>query len=517
MSTGAPADAPGLPERSPGTRRWLFADQLGPHFLDRPEQPVLLVESTGVFRRAPVHRRKAHLVLSALRHRAAELGERAVVLRAGTHAEALARVGEPVSACDPTSWGARRLVRRLAAAGAAGERAEVRVLASRGFVVSEEQFGRWVRHRARGRLLMEDFYRDVRRHHGLLLDGRGGPVGGSWNHDAANREPPPRSGRLDVPDPWWPVEDDVDAQVREDLDRLQRQGVRFLGEDGPRRFAVTRAEALAALEHFLQHRLEAFGAHEDAVLSQQPWMAHSLLSVPQNLGLLDPLEVARRAEEHGRARRLRVASVEGFVRQVVGWRSWNWHLHWHLGPGYRGSNALRAHEPLPRWFADLDDGAVGANCLAHVLRGVREEGWVHHVPRLMVLGGWALQRRYRPAELADWFRRAFVDGHEWVMTTNVVGVSQHADGGVVATKPYTSGGAYVDRMSDLCGGCRYDPAVRVGERACPYTAGYWAFLHAQRERLAANPRLRQALRGLDRLGDLDAVLAQERARGVKPP
>ncbi|WP_432492300.1 cryptochrome/photolyase family protein [Kineococcus gypseus] len=505
-----------MPARAPGTVRWLFADQLGPHFLDAPDQRVLLVESAAVFRRAPVHRRKAHLVLSALRHRALEPGARLV--RACTYREALAALDEPVSVCDPTSWGARRLVRRLAGEARSGAGPDVRVLASRGFVVSEPQFRHWVGGRGGRRLLMEDFYRDVRRHHGLLLDGRGGPVGGTWNLDELNREPPPRSGRLDVPDPWWPVEDEVDAQVREDLDRMVREeGVRFLGEDGPRRFAVTRAEALAALEHFCEHRLDAFGAHEDAVLAGQPWMAHSLLSVPQNLGLLDPLEVARRAEEHGRARRLRLASVEGFVRQVVGWRSWTWHLHWHLGPEHGSSNALGAHEPLPEWFAGLDDGVVDANCLAHALRGVREEGWVHHVPRLMLLGGWALQRGYRPDELADWFRRSFVDGYEWVMTTNVVGVSQHADGGVLATKPYTSGGAYVDRMTDFCGGCRYDPRVRVGERACPYTAGYWAFLHAHRERLAANPRLRQALRGLDRLADLDALLAQEAVRGADPP
>ncbi len=507
-----PTESGDPPERAPGTRRWLFADQLGPHFLDGPRQPVLLLESTDVFRRGRFHRRKAHLVLSALRHRARELGEQAVHVQAPTYAQGLAEAGlaaGDLSVCDPTSYPARRLVRRLGA----------QVLRSRGFVVSEPQFRRWADARGRRRLLMEDFYRDVRRHHGLLLDAGGGPVGGSWNYDHDNRSGPPRRReRLDVAEPWYPAEDDVDAQVREDLDRWERDGdVEFTGEDGPRRFAVTRREALRALRHFLEHRLEQFGTYEDAMLRGDPWMAHSLLSAPQNLGLLDPLEVARRAEEHGRAHGVRLASVEGFVRQVVGWRSWTWHLHWYLGEEYRSSNALGATTPLPRWFADLDADAVDAACLSHVLRGVREEGWVHHVPRLMVLGGWGLQRGYRPDELADWFWRNFVDGYDWVMTTNVVGMSQHADGGVLATKPYTAGGAYVDRMSDFCRGCRYDPKVRVGEDACPYTAGYWNFLATRRTLLEGNRRMSQALRGLDRLPDLDGVLEQEARRGDGPP
>jgi deoxyribodipyrimidine photolyase-related protein len=497
-----------LPDRSPETRRWLFADQLGPHFLDTPKQPVLLVESSDVFRRRRFHRRKAHLVLSALRHRAAELGDRAVFVQARTYREGLAECAEPVSVCDPTSYRARRFVRRLD---------DVEVLASRGFVVSEQQFAGWADRRGDKRLLMEDFYRDVRRHHGLLLED-GEPVGGSWNYDHDNREGPPKSERLDVAEPWWPHEDEIDEQVREDLDRWARDdGVEFAGSDGPRRFAVTRREALNALRHFLSRRLEDFGTYEDAMLAGDPWMSHSLLSVPMNLGLVDPVEVARRAEEFGREHRVRLASVEGFVRQVVGWRSYTWHLYWHLGEDYKRRNALGARRRLPAWFEDLDADQVEANCLRHVLGGVRDEGWVHHIPRLMVLGNWGLQRGYHPADLADWFWQNFVDGYDWVMTTNVVGMSQHADHGVLATKPYASGGAYIDRMSDFCGGCRYDPKVRVGEDACPFTAGYWNFLAGHREELQGNRRMAQALKGLDRLRDLDGVLHQEAERGAGAP
>jgi deoxyribodipyrimidine photolyase-related protein len=263
--------------------------------------------------------------------------------------------------------------------------------------------------------------------------------------------------------------------------------------------------------------LPAFGAHEDAMLSGDPWMAHSLLSAPLNLGLLDPLDVVHRAEAAYRDGSAPLASVEGFVRQVIGWREFVWHLYWHLPRDYRHGNALGATRPLPDWFAELDADAVGAACLSDALAGVREHGWVHHIPRLMVLGNYALQRGWSPAELTDWFHRAFVDGYDWVMVPNVVGMSQHADGGVMATKPYVSGGAYIKKMSNYCGSCRFDPRKRVGEDACPFTAGYWAFLHANRERLAGNHRMAQPLSGLDRLTDLDALLAQEAARGSAAP
>jgi deoxyribodipyrimidine photolyase-related protein len=502
-----------FPERAPGTRRWCFADQLGPHFLDEPEQPVLLVESKAVFARRRFHRQKAHLVLSALRHRAAELGARAQFHQVGTYAEALDRVGEPLSVCAPTSWGSRDFV-----LGRAG----VEVLAARGFVSAQADFAAWAEGRGRRRLLMEDFYRDARRRHAVLMDGVE-PVGGRWNLDDENREPPPADGRSPAPDPWWPVEDEIDEQVRADLDRWEADGdVSFVGDDGPRLFPVTRREALQRLRDFLDNRLGVFGPHEDAMLRDERWLAHSLLSPTLNLGLLDPLDVVHAAEQRYRDSAaggdpLPLNSVEGFVRQVMGWRDYIWHMYWHLGRGFRAANTLAAPEPVPGWLADLDDGAVEAACLADVLGDLRRDGWVHHIPRLMVLGNYALQRGIDPAAMTDWFHRSFVDGYEWVMVANVVGMSQHADGGALATKPYASGGAYIDRMSDYCGGCAYDPRKRLGDDACPFTAGYWSFLDRTRDRLAGNQRMRQPLRGLDRLKDLPHVVEQEQRRGLSPP
>ncbi len=503
---------PGRAAPAAAPTRWLFGDQLGPHFLDDHGGPVLMVESRRVFARKPFHRQKAHLVVSAMRHRAAELGDRCRYARVERYGDALAEVDDRLQVIQPTSRAAVAFVRGIA------ENREVERLPARGYVTAREDFTAWAESRGRRRLLMEDFYRDARRRHGVLMDGDE-PVGGRWNLDAENREPPPRGRKtLGVQEPRWPAEDDIDAEVRADLDRWERDGgVTFIGADGPRRFAATRAEALAALDDFVRHRLAGFGTHEDAVMAGDPWMAHSLLSAPMNLGLLDPLEVVEAAEHAYRRGDAPLASAEGFVRQVMGWRDYVWHVYWHLGEDYRTANRLNARRHLPGWWRDLDGDATDAACLAHTLDEVRDRGWVHHIPRLMILGNYAAQRGWRPDELTDWFHRAFVDGYDWVMVPNVVGMSQHADAGIMATKPYVAGGAYINRMTDHCASCRFDPGTRVGEDACPFTAGYWWYLQRNRARLDGNQRMSRALGGLDRLRDLDGLVAQEERRGSDPP
>ena len=489
-------------------RRWLFGDQLGTHFLDDDDQRVLIVESRAVFARRRFHRQKAHLVLSAMRHRAAELGERCEYLRADTYREAVKGSAGPLTVCHPTSRAALKLVQGLPG---------VEVLPARGFASSMEEFTIWAQGRGRRRLLMEDFYRDARIRLDVLMDG-GDPLGGRWNYDADNREPPPRSGTLGVPGPWWPEEDEIDEQVRHDLDRWERDGdVGFIGRDGQRRFAATEREALEVLRHFISERLDAFGPHEDAMLAGDPWMAHSLLSAPLNLGLLDPVDVVRRVELAHRKGQASLPSAEGFIRQIIGWRDYVWHLYWQQKPSYRDQNALHATASIPAWFAELDADDVRARCLGSVLADVRDHGWAHHIPRLMVLGNYAMQRGWQPQQVTDWFHRAFVDGYDWVMVPNVVGMSQYADGGVMATKPYASGGAYIDRMSDYCRPCEFNPKIRVGEKACPFTAGYWAFLHAHQDDFRGNHRMAQPLAGLARLRDLDLLLEQESERGSQAP
>ncbi len=488
------------------TGRWLFADQLGPQYLDAPDQPALLVESQAVFRRRRFHRAKAHLLLSALRHRAAELSDTAVFLRADTYDEALGRLGAPLTVVQPTSYAGDRFVRERG----------IPVLPTRGFATTREDFGQWAD--GRRRLLLEDFYRWQRVRLDLLMDGSD-PAAGRWNYDHDNGEPPPRTSTLGVTGPWEAVEDDVDAKVRADLDRWQRDGeVRFVGEDGPavgagyarggaggaRPLRQAPAAALRADRGRHARRRPLDGAQR-AVTGAQPRAA-----APP--GVLQAAELAYR---QGRAP---LASVEGYVRQVIGWREYVWSTYWHFPRDYRRRNALQATAELPEWFRSLDAGGeVTAHCLSSVLGDLRRRGWVHHIPRLMVLGNYALQRGWDPAQLTAWFHEAFVDGYDWVMLPNVTGMSQHADGGLMTTKPYAAGGAYISRMSDYCGGCAYDPKVRVGPTACPYSAGYWAFLDRNAERLTANPRMRQPLAALERLKDRHELVTQERERGDAPP
>lgn len=484
---------------------WLFADQLGPHVHltdEHRDREVVLVESERVLRSRPFHRQKLHLVLSGMRHLADELGDRATLLRTATYREALELVGRPVVVHEPTSHGAADLVERLRSDGLVAD-----VLPTPTFALPRAEFDAWAGDRETFR--MEDFYRSQRRRFDVLMEG-GEPVGGTWNYDHENREPPPKGVRtLDVPPPWQPPEDEIDERVRADLDAMDLPTV---GRDGPRWFAVTAAEARRALAHFVEHRLPHFGPPEDAMLTEDWAMAHSLLSVPLNLGLLHPLEVVGEAEAAYRTGDVPLPSAEGFVRQVLGWREYIWQLYWRFGKDYPRRNALRAHTPLPAWWRELDADAVTARCLRVALEGVRDRGWSHHIQRLMVLGNHALQRGYDPRELSDWFRECYVDGFEWVMPPNVIGMSQHADGGMLATKPYSSGGAYINRMSDHCRGCAYDPKKRLGEDACPFTAGYWAWTHRHRDLLAANNRTARAVASMNRLADLDAVLEQESAR-----
>ncbi|MGE2735032.1 cryptochrome/photolyase family protein [Mycolicibacterium vaccae] len=486
------------------TPLWLFADQLGPAVYGgaNAHREVLLVEARSALTKRRYHRQKLHLVLSALRHAADDLGDRATLIQADSYSSALEQFKRPVLVHQPTSHAAERFVNRLKQVGKVAD-----ILPTPTFALPREDFTKWAGNRTRFR--MEDFYRDQRRRFDVLMDGDE-PVGRRWNFDEDNRESPPKKRpTLDVPAPYRPREDDIDAQVRRDLDAMDLNTV---GADGPRLFAATPAEAKRALDRFVDHRLPHFGRYEDAMLGQDWAMAHSLLSVPLNLGVLHPLDAVDSAERAYRDGNAPLAATEGFIRQILGWREYMWHLYWHFGPDYTDHNELNAHTPLPQWWADLDADAVTASCLHHALKGVHDRGWTHHIQRLMILGSHALQRGYRPDELTEWFATAYVDGFRWVMPTNVVGMSQHADGGLLATKPYTSGGAYINKMSDHCGDCAFDPKKRLGEDACPFTAGYWAFTHRHRDRLARNNRTRRAVSSMERLADLGKVLEQESAR-----
>ncbi|MFJ6197890.1 cryptochrome/photolyase family protein [Micromonospora sp. NPDC092111] len=479
-------------------RRWLLADQLGPHFLDDDQQPVLLVEATELFRHRRLHRQKAHLILSALRHRAAELGDRALLVRTGTFREALATVDGPVEVCHPTTRTTARFARSVPG---------LTVLPPRGFLTDRADFAGWADRARRGPLRMADFYRHAKRRHAVLTGP--GPTGRPRTATTART--------LDVPPPPPIVEDEIDAGVRADLDRWERDGVRFTGRDAPRAYPATHAEAEERLTHFVRYRLPEFGRYRDVMSAGDPLLAHSVLSSSFNLGLLDPEVAVRRAEAAWRDGDAPLGSVEAFVRGLLGWREFLWQLYWYFEPPFRGAGWLAATGSLPEWFVELDADAVEARCLSDVLAGVRDRAWAHHAQRLLVLGNYALQRGWRPAELADWFTRNFVDGADWVMNATVIGMSQYADLARVDTRPYAVDGRYVDEISDYCTGCRYQPDRTLGDLACPYTGGFDAFLHRNREKLVADPRLAAELTSRDDPEQRDAVLAQEEKRGSTAP
>lgn len=470
----------------------LFADQLGPHFDLGGE--ILLPEVLSQFSKRRYHRQKAHLILYAIRRRARD--ERVSAVSLDSYRE-LGNFSGINAAISPTSREMLALAKSL----------KIELHEPRGFCSSSSD---WTSFRTDKSPRLENFYRRQRARLDVLMEGPE-PVGGVWNYDHENRKPAPKGGlglaHFEI------IEDEIDQGVRETLDELEKTGAAsFIGVDGPRKFAGNRQQAIAALNHFIEFQLDAFGPYEDAVFDGEWVLAHSMLSAPMNLGLLDPMEVVRAVEAAFLRGEASIQSAEGFIRQVIGWRDYVWHLYWEYGPDYLESNFLQAHTPLPTDWSELQPQNLEANCLSKTIGNVSENAWAHHIQRLMILGNVALQRGYDPKAVNDWLVDAFVDGTPWVMPANVIGMSLFADGGRMSTKPYAAGGSYINKMSNYCGGCRFDPKIRLGPNACPITAGYWSFLAKNETRLAGNQRMWQAYSGLRRLGNVSEIVAQEAAR-----
>jgi deoxyribodipyrimidine photolyase-related protein len=455
---------------------------------------VLLVESRAALGRLRYHRQRRHLVLSGMRHFAAELRERGVevdyVKDAATLGPHVRRHGDVVCA-QPNSEPSQRALRKLA----------IRLVPSTQFLTDPRDFADWAQ--GRRRLVMEDFYRRQRLRFKLLVDEDGKPEGGRWNFDRENRRPP-RDG-LHAPPPWLPEEDAIDAGVRADLDRM---GLPEWGEDAPRAWPATAAEAQRALEDFVFHRLADFGPYQDAMAPGEPWLFHSRLSSSFNSWLLDPLDACRAAERAYHDGLAPLQSVEGFIRQVIGWREYVWGIYWLRVDSWRTDNALDAQRPLPDAFWT---GETDANCLRTVVSDVRERAYAHHIQRLMVLGNLLLLLGVKPWDAVEWFQSGFIDGAEWVMAPNAGGMATWSDGGVMMTKPYAGSGNYIDRMSAYCGSCRFDPRQREGDDACPVTALYWDFIARHASRFGDNRRMRGPLAGLRRMAPEELAAMRERA------
>lgn len=386
------------------------------------------------------------------------------------------------------------------AARALGVDFEVRT--DRHFFCSREEFAGHAR--GRKQLRMEFFYRELRRKHRVLMDGDA-PAGGAWNFDAENRESFGKAGPADAE---TPLAFDPDALTREVLALVKDRFAKHPGSLARFDWPVTPDQARAALDDFVAHRLLHFGRYQDAMwtghdagrptpaLRQDAFLYHSRLSAAMNLKLLDPRVVVAEAERAYREGRAPLASVEGFIRQILGWREYVRGIYWQFMPGYLERNELKATQPLPAfyWTGDTD-----LNCLRHVIGQTLEFGYAHHIQRLMVTGLFAQLLGVKPQPVHEWYLAMYVDAVEWVELPNTLGMSQHADGGLMASKPYIASGKYIQRMSNYCAGCHYDPAQRTGPKACPFTTLYWDFLLRHEARLAKNPRTVMQVRNAARL------------------
>ena len=352
------------------------------------------------------------------------------------------------------------------------------------FVSTSDEFAELFE-RGQSRVTMETFYRRMRKKTGLLMEGDE-PVGGAWNFDAENRLPPKR-GMVFPAQPHVPLREHARAAVA----MVERHFPDNPGTIGTFDIPTTREDALAYADDFFANRLEGFGPYEDAMVAGEARLYHSRLSALINVGLLHPLELCERAERAYRAGTARLASVEGFIRQLIGWREFIWQTYWRAMPEYRTRNALGADLPVPVFYRD---GKTDMFCVGEAMRFVLELGWAHHILRLMVLGNFALLSGIEPQAMTDWFWYMFVDGYDWVMVPNVVGMTLHADGGVVGTKPYAASANYISKMSNYCRSCRYDSKKTVGDDACPYNALYWDFLARNERRFSQNPRMALPLR-----------------------
>ena len=482
---------------------------------------VCFVESVEKGAALPWHRQKLVLVLSCMRHFAdalAAAGYRVDHRLAATYEEGIAAAAREhgasrVIATEGREW---EMVQSLTRTAALLERDGValELREDRGFMASRADFSRWSA--GRKELRMEFFYREMRRKHGILMEPDGTPTGGAWNFDAENRLPWPK--QAPVPERMTVAPDDVTRGI---MVRVARWRGRWGPVDG---FAlpVTRADAKALLQRFVRERLPTFGPYEDAMQLGHADLLHSTLSSVINIGLLHPREVLQAVERAHRDGHVPLASAEGFIRQVLGWREYVRGVYWHLMPGFREANALGATLPLPQWFWAPDGEAYGEhgtsspcemNCLHDTIRAVRDTGRVHHIPRLMVQSNFATLLGVVPAALNRWFWAAFTDAYEWVTLPNVVGMATFGDGGVMASKPYVASGSYINRMSNYCAGCRFDPKQRTGSDACPFNLLYWDFLARHRDRFANHPRMAMMIRNLDRI-DADELVQIRRGAGV---
>ncbi len=490
--------------KASGTLRLVLGDQLSDDLsalegLDPARDLVLMAEVQEEATYVGHHKQKIALIFAAMRSHAERLAARGVEVR-------YVRIDDPdnrhsivgeiqrtladnaLARVVVTECGEWRLAQALEAFAATSP-VRVETREDRRFICSHRRFRDWACDRSQ--LRMEYFYREMRRDTGLLMDGDD-PVGGRWNFDAENRKRLPVGQR--PPSRLRTPPDAIAVEAIADVERLFPDHFGTLDAFG---WPTTPEQAEAVLATFLADILPGFGDWQDAMSHGQPWMWHGLISTSINLGLLDPLDACRRAEAEFRAGRAPLNAVEGFIRQILGWREFVRGVYWLKVPEYRARNFLEADRKLP-WF--FWSGETDMACVADVVAVTRDHAYAHHIQRLMVTGNLAMLLGVHPDAVDDWYLSVYADAYEWVEMPNTRGMATFADGGIVGSKPYAASGAYINRMSDYCGGCRYDVKAKTGDAACPFNRLYWGFLERNRKRLGDNARLAMPYRTLDGFG-----------------
>ncbi len=498
--------------------RLIFGDQLSEAIsslsdLDKDEDVVLMAEVSDEATYVQHHKKKLVLIFSAMRHFAQALAAEGINVdyvklddeenTGSLHGE-LARClrrhdAEGVVVTEPGEW---RLSERIETwPEAMGVSIEVRE--DTRFLCSRDEFAAWAD--GRKNLVMEHFYRMMRKRYDILIEPTGSPSGGHWNFDRANRKklpadliPPERPRRC------------ADVITKEVIELVERMFPSRFGDIEPFEFAVTRAQAEQSLEFFIEAVLPRFGDYQDAMRADEPFLFHALISTYLNIGLLDPLDVCRRVEASYRDNRAALNAVEGFIRQILGWREFVRGVYWLHMPGYADLNFLGASRSLPDFYWD---GETDMNCVSRVVTQTRRHAYAHHIQRLMVTGNFALLSGVEPSQIEDWYLSVYADAFDWVELPNTHGMAIFADGGIMATKPYAASGIYINRMSDYCKACRYDVSEKNGEDACPFNYLYWNFLAENRQALSDNPRVAMPYRNLDRMSaQRQAAIAEDSQR-----
>ena len=493
----------------------VLGDQLTPSLSslaagDPKRDVVLMAEVVEEATYVRHHKKKIALIFSAMRHFADELRAAGwtvdcrTISETGKSGSFTSEVAHALKAHKPsaiivTEPGEYR-VRDMFERWKTMLSVPVEILRDTRFICAIPEFAEWAHDRKQ--LRMEYFYREMRRKTGLLMDGDK-PEGGQWNFDADNRKP--AKADLFMPRPHRVTPDAITQAV---ISEVQDRFGKHFGDLEPFWFAVTRKDAEKARDHFINEALPRFGDFQDAMLDGERFLYHSVLSIYINLGLLDPLDVCRRAEAAYRKGRVPLNAAEGFIRQIIGWREYVRGIYWLRMPGYIEENHFNHQRPVPDFYWT---GETEMACMKAAITQTKEEAYAHHIQRLMLTGNFALLAGISPQALHEWYLIVYADAYEWVELPNTLGMSQFADGGLLASKPYVASGAYINRMSNHCKGCRYDVKQRTGSDACPFNALYWDFLDRNREKLGSNPRMAQMYRTYDRFSDADQTDIRESA------